>query len=126
MFETVERGPERVMSLEDVFLSREFGQIRGLTPSTSAGLMGAAGLTPLVAPADPSDPRRHASTTHRRSRSVRAASGLAAALVVAMSLVVGPGRTGRGTVGLSALSGRAPTPSECAGAVPPEDTGANR
>jgi len=35
---TGQRMPERVMSLEDVFLSREFGRIRGLAPADRSGV----------------------------------------------------------------------------------------
>jgi hypothetical protein len=100
--------PERVMSLEDVFLSHEFGRVRRSASPTGSGFPGPRDAGPLVPPRPAPGPDRHASTTHRRrSRAMRAASGVAAALVVALGLVTSTGRVSR-TGSSDARSGSAP------------------
>ena len=104
-----QRVPERVMSLEDVFLSREFGRVPRPAPLAWSGFPGTRDVGPLVPSRPAPGPDRHASTTHRsRSRAMRAASGVAAALVVALGLVTSTGRESRtGSSGIR--SGSAPT-----------------
>jgi hypothetical protein len=79
---------ERVMSLEDIFLSREFGRVPRAVPLTA--------------------PTRHSLTTHRRrGRGVGAAGGIAAALVLAVTLAASTGKAAR-SGGLRALGGSTP------------------
>jgi len=79
-----ETTTDRVISLEQLFLSQEFGQKPG------GGTAPAGPLVPLVPTA--SEAAGHASTTHRRRNAFAALSGTAAALLVALGLISGPGR----------------------------------
>jgi hypothetical protein len=79
-----EKTTDRVISLEELFLSQEFGQQPG------GGTAPAGPLVPLV-PTEAEAPR-HASTTHRRRHAFAALSGTAAALLVGLGLIGGPGR----------------------------------
>jgi hypothetical protein len=79
-----EKTTDRVIGLEELFLSQEFGQ------TLSGGTAPAGPLVPLVPTA--SEAAGHASTTHRRRNAFAALSGTAAALLVALGLIGGPGR----------------------------------
>jgi hypothetical protein len=79
-----EKTTDRVIGLEELFLSQEFGQTPG------GGTAPAGPRVPLVPTA--SEAAGHASTTHRRRNAFAALSGTAAALLVALGLIGGPGR----------------------------------
>ena len=79
-----EKPTDRVIGLEELFLSQEFGQ------NPSGGTAPAGPLVPLVPTA--SEATGHASTTHRRRNALAALSGTAAALLVVLGLIGGPGR----------------------------------
>ena len=79
-----EKPTDQVIGLEELFLSQEFGQ------KPSGGTAPAGPLVPLVPTA--SEATGHASTTHRRRNAFAALSGTAAALLVALGLIGGPGR----------------------------------
>jgi hypothetical protein len=79
-----EKQSDQVIGLEELFLSREFGQ------EPSGGTAPAGPLVPLVLTA--SEVAGHASTTHRRRNAFAALSGTAAALLVVLGLIGGPGR----------------------------------
>jgi hypothetical protein len=104
-----------VISLEDIFLSRDFGQVAAVpTPAVSLVPLGAAGAASTVAVG-------HRTTTHmRRTRAVGTASGITAALVFAVGLVAGSGRAGLsgGNGGSLSATGTAP-----AGSVVPSPAG---
>jgi hypothetical protein len=84
-----EKADERVLSLEDLFLSGEFGRAHHEQPAAEQ-------------PAEPVLPRAprakptavgHGTTTHRRrSRAVAAASAIAAAFLLALGLVTDTGK----------------------------------
>ena len=79
-----EKATDQVIGLEELFLSQEFGQKPG------GGTAPAGPLVPLVPTA--SEAAGHASTTHRRRNAFAALSGTAAALLVALGVIGGPGR----------------------------------
>jgi hypothetical protein len=79
-----EKATDQVIGLEELFLSQEFGQ------TLSGGTAPAGPLVPLVPTA--SEAAGHASTTHRRRNAFAALSGTAAALLVALGVIGGPGR----------------------------------
>ena len=79
-----EKTTDRVIGLEELFLSQQFGQ------KPSGGTAPAGPLVPLV-PTEAEAPG-HASSMHRRRNAVAALSGTAAALLVALGLIGGPGR----------------------------------
>jgi hypothetical protein len=79
-----EKATDQVIGLEELFLSQEFGQKPG------GGTAPAGPLVPLVPTA--SEAARHASITHRRRNAFAALSGTAAALLVALGVIGGPGR----------------------------------
>ena len=79
-----QKQTDQVIGLEELFLSQEFGQ------KPNGGTAPAGPLVPLVPTA--SAVAGHASTTHRRRNTFAALSGTAAALLVALGLIGGPGR----------------------------------
>jgi hypothetical protein len=94
-----EKADERVLSLEEVFLSREFGQVHhaqqevGRPDPTSGSVTAAGGDAEPLVPLVPTAAIGHvASIPWSRSRVVGAASGIAASLFVALGLVTGTGR----------------------------------
>jgi hypothetical protein len=105
---------ENVMTLEDLFLSHEFGKTAVATPSAvqEKTLFGGTPPRPLMVPrvVAPAAVGGHASTTHlRRNRMVATVSGVAAALLIAVGLVSGTGKAGKS--GVQTASPPTSTPS---------------
>ncbi len=101
-----EKPTDQIIGLEELFLSQEFGR------NPSGGTAPAGPLVPLVLTA--SEATGHASTTHRRRNALAGLSGTAAALLVVLGLVGGPGRPTPvvGSASPSTLSGRGGPPPE--------------
>jgi hypothetical protein len=113
MSEVREHG--NITSLEDLFLSREFGKPEmGMpTPGPDDTRFGAlpprAPLIPLVARPIPGG---HASTTHlRTNRMVASVSGIAAALLIAVGFISGAAKSGNGNKPVSAIGPTTTTPT---------------
>src|SRR5580704_11280829 len=103
---------ENVMTLEDLFLSHEFGKTAVAMPGAvqEDTLFGGAPPRPLMVPraAAPAAVGGHASTTHlRRNRMVATVSGVAAALLLAVGFVSGASKSGKPPV--QTASGTLPT-----------------
>jgi hypothetical protein len=78
---------ERALSLEEVFLSREFGHAHPVEPVVDEQVVDQPD------PAEEVEAPEHGRTTHRRRpRAAGGAGGLAAALIVALGLVTGTGK----------------------------------
>jgi hypothetical protein len=89
---------DNVMTLEDLFLSDQFGKPAAAAPSVliDEALFRDAPLRAPLVPlaAYPMTSGMHASTTHlRRNRSFAAVSGVAAALLLAVGFISSPGKT---------------------------------
>jgi hypothetical protein len=110
-----------VMTLEDLFLSRDFGKPLAVTaPAENDTLFGAAPprspLVPLVA----APTAAHNSTTHRRRQMFAAVSGLAAVVLVGVAIagaITGKPKAGNGTT--QASGGTTTTPGTGTSVVKP-------
>jgi hypothetical protein len=103
---------ENVMSLEDLFLSHEFGKQRVAvaTPFPEDTLFGVATVTAPLVPMVAAPMAGHLSTTHlRRNRMIAAASGVAAALLFGVAVFAQTGNSAK-TGGVQASGSTTTTP----------------
>jgi hypothetical protein len=122
---------QTVVSLEEVFLSREFGQVQTAAPAArdSGHPFGPLGRVDPFGPTPGTRAADHGSTTHRRRHRVTGAvGGVAAAVLIAVALVAGTGRPHRpgdpAALGRSPGGSDHPAPGGTTPTVPPATDGA--